>query len=374
MLTTVVISSALAGTTISGDSIVYPGGSYTYTITVTETASSIMGTVESSRALGVQTDTWSMDSSSGMNESLTASATITVTVPNSAEIGSKGKITVSGQGSSYDQETGKVTKFNISGSQEITVAAPPTPAAWESAIKNIKKAAEGSSIAVEMNADNKDERHMPVEVLKVIKERNITLTVDFSDFKCIMKGNEVGDVLNDFDYVDLGYTMLPAERANDMIVFTPNNTDSFSYAVTYVLKPNLPLPEDTMFVYRHYSESGRIEYIDNAETDDEGNVLVYVYTPGQYIVSAKIIEEAVGNMDMTALAETSAKPMPTPVPTFTSAPQPSATPIPKNNKTSNLSVWLLVILAVLVVLMAGAIGLMKRNQNINAAKKDSGEI
>ena len=68
---------------------------YTYTVTVTATGSSIMGTATTSGVLGTQTKTWSKDSSTGLNQSLTATTTITVTIPASAAIGSTGNVITS---------------------------------------------------------------------------------------------------------------------------------------------------------------------------------------------------------------------------------------------------------------------------------------
>lgn len=372
---TLVTGTALAGTSISGDSNVYPGRTYTYTIKVTESASSIMGTATTNGVLGSHSATWSKDSSTGFNQTITATCTITVTIPSSAAIGSTGTITVSGQGSSFNSGDSSPTKFNISGSKTITVVTPPTPpppTKWELAIKDINKTEEGGSIIVEMNPDKAKELNMPVEALQAIKDRNITMTVDFTSFKCIFVGSEVGEIPNGLDDINLGYSMQPAERPDDMIVFIPNNINPFRYAMTYALTPNLPLPEDMIYVYRYYPESGITEYIDTAKTDENGNVLVYVFTPGQYIVSAKSIEGSVGNMDIQAFIEMFATPTPEPtaVPTTepTPAPTPTATIVPEDEspEMANGSKWLIGILAGLVVLMGIAIFLMfiKKKPNL----------
>jgi|GEM_PF-6679298 len=361
----VIMGTAFAGVSISGSSNVYPGRTYTYTVKVSATGSSIMGKATTGGVLGSQSKTWSKDSSSGLNQSLTATTKITVTIPKSAAIGSTGKITVSGQGSSYSG--GTVSKFNISGSKTIKVVAPPTPpppTAWELAVREIKKVEEGGSITIEMNPEDVKEINVPIEAFQATKEKNIALTVDYGTFLCIINGQDIGEIADGLEDINLGFELQPAERPDDMIVFTPNNTTSFIYAATYVLKPNLDIPEDMIYVYRNYKSNGVVEYVNAAKTDDSGNVLVYVFAPGQYIVSAKSIEGTEGNMDMATFVEMFATPTPEPTPTPTPVPTPSPTPEPVEEKTEVAPiVWLLgTLLLILLIAFVFTIVMFKRKK------------
>lgn len=359
LASTVIIGTALAGPSISGNSTVYPGKSYTYTVSVTENASSIMGTASTSGVIGSQTKTWNKDSSTGFNQSITATCTITVTIPSNAAIGSTGKITVSGSGSKVDSSA-NVTSFSISGSKTITVVAPPTPpppTEWELAVRAINGVEEGGSITIEMNPDDPKEIVADIEAFQAIRDRQIVMTVDYSRFKVIIDGKDVGEIPAGADDINLGYEMQPAERDTDMIVFVPNNTLDFVYLATYVVTPNLPLPEDMIYVYRYYQTNGVTEYVHDAATDEDGNVLVYVFAPGKYIVSAASIPGTVGNMDLDTFIEMFATPTPEPTPTPSPTPeptlQPTATPEPKTSVFSGMSM-ITVVLAGLLIVLIGA--------------------
>ncbi|MEX1376142.1 MAG: hypothetical protein AB1Z23_01600 [Eubacteriales bacterium] len=357
-----IMGTAFAGVSISGNSQVYPGRTYTYTVTVTATGSSIMGKATSGGVLGSQTKTWSKDSSTGLNQSLTATTKITVTIPSSAAIGSTGTISVSGQGSTFDGTT--VGKFSISGSKTITVVTPPTPpppTAWELAIREIKKVEEGGSITVEMRPENAKEINVPIEAFTAIKEKGIVLTVDYGTFKCIIDGKTVGSAEKGMEDINLGYEVLPAERADDLIVFSPNNAQQFVYSITYAMPPSAPAPEDTIYVYRRYLSNPVVEFVNNAEVDDSGNLLIYIFAPGQYIVSAKSIDGTEGNVDMEALKELFATPTPSPTPEPTPTLTPSPTPeiVEDNSISMDPAIALIILLGALAAAFITAMIIFK---------------
>lgn len=348
-----IMPTALAGVSISGSSQVYPGRTYTYTITVTETGSSIMGTAKTSGVLGSQTKTWAKDSSTGLNQSLKATTSITVTIPSSAAIGSTGTITVSGQGSSYDAGTGTVSKFNISGSKTITVVAPPTPpppTAWELAIRDINRVEEGGSFTVEMNPEDAKEINVPVEVFQAIKDRSVVLSIDYGSFVCIVDGSTVGEVPSGGEDINIGITLKPATRADDMLVFDLNNTAAFFYVAIYQLEPFLALPDGLIYVYRNYENINILEYVNAAGTDENGNVQVKVYVPGNYIVSSASIDGSEGNMDEKTFIELFATPIPSPSPTPSPTPTIEPTPEPETGMEISPVTWLL--LALLAIMVA----------------------
>ncbi len=364
-----IMSTALAGVSVSGSGQVYPGKTYTYTVTVTATGSSIMGTATTSGVLGTQTKTWSKDSSTGLNQSLTATTTITVTIPASAAIGSTGKITVSGQGSKYYPDTGTFEKFYINGSKTITVVAPPTPpppTAWELAIRDINKVEEGGSITVEMNPEDAKEINVPLDAFEAIKERKIVLSIDYGSFICTIDGSMVGDIPQDGADINVGVTLQPAERADDMLVFDLNNASRQFFVATYSLEPFLQLPEGLIYVYRSYTDMGLLEYVNAAGTDESGNVLVKVFAAGRYIVSAASIDGAEGNMDEQTFIELFATPTPEPTtePTATPMPTPTATPEPEAKSAQSSMVYILG--AILVVLIGALVFvIMKSRKNID---------
>lgn len=360
LASTVIIGTALAGPSISGNSTVYPGRSYTYTVSVTESASSIIANAKTSGIIGSQSKNFYKDSSTGFSQNITASTTITVTIPSNAAIGSTGTISVTGTYSKVDSGGNVSGPFNISGSKTITVVAPPTPpppTEWELAVRAINGVEEGGSITIEMNPDDPKEIVADIEAFQAIRDRQIVMTVDYSRFKVIIDGKDVGEIPAGADDINLGYEMQPAERDTDMIVFVPNNTLNFVYLATYVVTPNLPLPEDMIYVYRYYQTNGVTEYVHDAATDEDGNVLVYVFAPGKYIVSAASIPGTVGNMDLDTFIEMFATPTPEPTPTPSPTPEPTleptATPEPETSVFSGMSM-ITVVLAGLLIVLIGA--------------------
>jgi len=369
----IIVGSALAGPSISGNSQVYPGGTYTYTIKVTETATSISGTAKTSGILGSQTKNWKKDSDTGYNQSLTASTSITVTIPSSAAIGATGTITVDGNGSKLDPDTNLYSNFDITGSKTITVVAPPvspSPEAWELAVKEIKEVEEGGSITFEMNPEDSKEINVPIEVFEAVKEGKVILTIDYSSFTCTIDGNTIGDIPPDVSEVNVGIALQPIERADDMIVFDLNYTSQLFYVATYALQPFVDPQEDLIYVYRNYQNINVLEYVNDAQIDNDGNVLIRVFAPGSYIVSATSITGSEGNMDVDAFIELFATPtpeptsLPTPTPTSTHMPTPITEPVVEETNRVSPSIWILggVLLALLAVFMVAlVIGI--RNQN-----------
>lgn len=367
---TTLFPTALAGPSFSGSSTVYPGRSYTYTVKASENASSIFCTASTSGIIGSQSKTFYKDSSTGFSQSITASTTITVTIPADAAIGSTGTISVSGTYSKVDAEGNASGPFGISGSKTITVVAPPTPpppTEWELAVKDINKVEEGGSITIEMDPEKQKEIVADIEAFQAIKDRQIVMTVDYGTFKVIIDGKEIGEIPAGSDDINLGYAMQPAERDTDMIVFIPNNSLPFIYAATYVMPPNIPVPEDMIYVYRYYASNDVTEYVQDAGTDEEGNVLVYVFAPGKYIVSAASIDGSVGNMDIDTFMEMFATPTPSPSPTPTPTPtptlEPTATPEPETSVFGGTNMLTIILAGVLIVLIGAFVWVVVRSRS-----------
>lgn len=373
VISTIIAGSVLAGTSISGSSQVYPGRTYTYTIKVTENATSIDGEAVASGILGNKTKNFHKDSSSGLNENITATATITVTIPSSAAVGSTGKITVSGQAQKVDSDTHATTLVNISGSKTITIIAPadPDPTAWELAIKDIKKVEEGTSITFEMNPDDSKEINVPIEVFEAIKEGKVILTIDYGLFACTIDGNLIGEIPADIADVNVGMTLHETQQGSDMLAFSLNYQSAFFYIAEYTLEPYVSSEENLVYVYREYKNINLLEYVNVASLDSGGNVTIKAFTPGYYLVSAVSIPGSEGNMDEDKFIElfATSTPEPTAVPTLTPEPTvvaqaPTAEPEEEDVTKIGLTIWTigtvaLVVILVFVVMLVIAI----KNQN-----------
>ncbi|MDD5018428.1 MAG: hypothetical protein PHO15_10045, partial [Eubacteriales bacterium] len=92
IVSTVGIVTAFAGASISGSGEVQAGKSYTYTGQASYSAGDLLGKIE---GLG-QTATFNDNASGLLNESLSGSASITVSIPSSAKPGDTYTITLSG--------------------------------------------------------------------------------------------------------------------------------------------------------------------------------------------------------------------------------------------------------------------------------------
>lgn len=361
-ITTLFMVTAFAGATISGSSTVVAGKTYTYSIKVTATGSSIMGTATSSGFSSGST-TWSDDSSLGLNESLSASTSLTVTVPSNAAIGATCTISVSGQGSSFDG--GIVSKFNISGSKTITVGNPPAPkatatphppTAWETAMKKIEGVQEGGSIIIKMNPEKSSEINVPNEVLVLIKSRNVTLGIDYGSFVCTLMGEDISSTVDSKESTNLGITKVESKRADNMMVFSLNNASRLDYKATYSFKPTQAIPEGLIYVYRYYEELEIFEYVNVGKIDGNGNILIEVFAPGKYVISSSSIDGAIGNMDEETFIELFTTPEPTvsPIPEPILVPEATSDNISEmvSNRAKTLPiVW--VLMSVLILLLVG---------------------
>jgi len=188
-----------------------------------------------------------------------------------------------------------------------------------------------------MDPESEREINVPAEAFKTIQDMSVVLTIDYGSFKCVLDGSKVGVVPENMDDVNMGITLIPAERPDDMLVFTVNNTSQFFYIVDYIIEPFVAPTGDLIYVYREYKNISLLEYVNSADTDGNGNISVRVFAPGNYIVSAESIVGSEGNMDVEALIEMFATPTPEPTPTPTLTPQSTPTPAeaPIEEKTSN---------------------------------------
>lgn len=373
VISTIIAGSVLAGPSISGNNQVYPGRTYTYTVTITENASYIDGSVTTSGSLGSQTKEWDANSSSGLNENITASATITVTIPLSAAVGSTGTITVTGQGQKVDPDTNAATSFAISGSKIITVVAPsstPTPpTAWELAIEDIKKTEEGGNLTLEMNPEDSKEFNVPIEVFRAIKTHKLILTIDYGSFKITISGDSIGEIPDETSEVNVGITLLEAQNDSDIFVFDLNYKANLFYIAEYSIQSSVIPQGEIIYVYRNYQNIGVLEYVNEASLDIDDNLVVKVFAPGSYILSDVSIEGSEGNIDEDTFIELSATPAPQPTtePTPTVTPSIEPTEEPDENSTAKIAlpVWVLVGILVIVITAFGialVVGINRQNK------------
>lgn len=133
------VVTAYAGASISGNSTVYAGKSFTYKGTAKYSAGDIVCKIE---GLG-QVDSGNDNASGLTNKSLTATASIKVSIPSSAKPGDTYTIKFSGQYSVMNSdESGNSTAKSFSTTKTITVGVPPTPpppTEMELAEQSIKK-------------------------------------------------------------------------------------------------------------------------------------------------------------------------------------------------------------------------------------------
>ena len=193
------MTTAFAGVSISGNSEVLAGKTYTYKIKVTGNASSIGGTVTCGGIFSGSKATFWKDSSSGNNESLTATTTITVSVPAGATPGQTGTISVSGEGSTFDGTN--VGSFGISGSKTCKVvekaptptkdpnATPRPPEGWEIVENTMGDAQKGAVVKTEM----KDDYKIPEKLLEKAVENENVLEIDFGTYTCTIDPAELTD-------------------------------------------------------------------------------------------------------------------------------------------------------------------------------------
>ncbi len=349
-LSTFGIATAFAG--ISGNSDVYAGETYNFSVSQSASASSISGNISWSGFASGSETMWE-DSSSGTNENITASKTISISVPAGTPAGSTCTINVSGQISTFDGTT--VGESSYSDSKTITVVdrpastpkpqktpkpsssnkteskptSTPEPSAWQLASDEVDGMDQGGTLTVDLTGKD-DDHEIPVEIYNVLREKKGKLTLNFGSYSCTLDGAALGELDEDEDELDLGLSFEADEEysaavgGNDVYQLHFDHKGQFPGKISFTFKAEKNKPGDTVYLYYYYGTSKVIEGIQSAVVDENGFVTFDIYHCSSYFVSSELLEGAAG-----IVTQAEPEPTPTPEPKPTPTPEPTADPTPE---------------------------------------------
>lgn len=334
IVSTIGVSTAFAK--IGGSSEVVAGKTYTIKVSKSATASSISGNISWSGFASGSETMWK-DSASGNNESITASASIKITVPPGTPAGSTCTISLSGQISTFDgtnvgessyseSKTLKVvTKTSTTNTTESDPnKTPKPPTEWELASDKLAGAEQGGAVTMDITGDD---HKIPASMYKALREKQGTLTLNFPTYSCTLNGAALGDLGEDVKSLDLGLTFdadpdfSAAVGGGDVYQLHFAHKGEFPGKISFKFKADKNVPGDTVYLYYYYGTSKVIESIQSAVVDADGYVTFDIYHCSSYFVSSAIIEGAAGIVVQPT-------PEPTPEPSPTVAPTPEPTPEP----------------------------------------------
>ena len=297
------ITSALAGVSISGSSIIQAGKTYKYTIRVSGNASSIGGSVTCGGVFSGAKATFWKDAVGGLSANITASTTITVKVSAGAALGAKGTISVSGEGSTFDGEN--VGSFSISGSKSATIGVPPTrdPNAplvgWEIVEVACDEAAVSAPIYVEVPAKYKK---IPESILETLVANKNVLTIDYGTYKCTIDPAKLTDIKG-IKSLDLDLSFEKAEGMSealgsvDLYQLHFGHSGQFPGRVTFTFAASENEPGDKVYLYYYYDEANMLEGKAEAVVDENGMVTFDIYHCSSYVVTGDVVPGAMRNFD-----------------------------------------------------------------------------
>ena len=350
-ISTIGIMTANAG--ISGEGGVYAGQTYSYTISFSANASTIGGTISWSGFVSGSDNFW--QDSSGLNENIKASKTISIKVPEGTPVGSTCTIKASG---SYTviNEDGTISEHSVSDSKTITVVdrpastpkpertskpssnktenskteseptPTPEPTAWQLASEEVDGMEQGGTITVELTGED-DDHEIPVEIYNTLREKKGKLTLNFGTYSCTLDGAALGELDEEEDELDLGLSFEADEEysaavgGNDVYQLHFSHKGEFPGKISFTFKADKNSPGDTVYLYYYYNTSKVIAGIQSAVVDENGFVTFDIYHCSSYFVASALVEGAAGIV-------TQAEPEPTPTPEPTAEPTPEPTPEP----------------------------------------------
>ena len=350
-ISTIGIMTANAG--ISGEGGVYAGQTYSYTISFSANASTIGGTISWSGFASGSDNFW--EDSSGLNENIKASKTISIKVPEGTPVGSTCTIKASG---SYTviNEDGTISEPSVSDSKTITVVdrpastpkpertskpssnktenskteseptPTPEPTAWQLASEEVDGMEQGGTITVELTGED-DDHEIPVEIYNTLREKKGKLTMNFGTYSCTLDGAALGELDEEEDELDLGLSFEADEEysaavgGNDVYQLHFSHKGEFPGKISFTFKADKNSPGDTVYLYYYYGKSKVIAGIQSAVVDENGFVTFDIYHCSSYFVASALVEGAAGIV-------TQAEPEPTPTPEPTAEPTPEPTPEP----------------------------------------------
>jgi len=343
-VSTIGIMTAFAG--ISGSSEVIAGKTYSFKVSKSASASSISGKISWS-GFASGSDTMWADSSSGMSENITASKTISISVPAGTPAGSTCTIKVSGQISTFDgtnvgessysdsktitvvdkpASTPKPTKKPSSNKTNSKPTPTPEPTAWQLASEKVDAMEQGGTLTVDLTGED-DDHEIPVEIYNVLREKKGMLTLNFGTYSCTLNGAALSELGEDEDELNLGLSFEKDEDyskavgGGDVYQLHFDHKGEFPGKISFTFKADKNNPGDTVYLYYYYGTSNVIEGIQSAVVGEDGNVTFDIYHCSSYFVSPTLIEGAAG-----IVAQPEPEPTPTPEPTVEPTPQPTPEP------------------------------------------------
>ncbi|MBT7122934.1 MAG: hypothetical protein HN948_07985 [Clostridia bacterium] len=298
------ITTAFAGASISSaNSTVYAGRSYTYKGTASYSAGDIVCKIE---GLGKVSSGFAA-STSGGNQSLTATASIKVSIPSNANMGDTYTITFSGSYSVMNAEGGVESEHDFIKYKTLTVGVPPTrdPNAtptplegWEIVEEAIINAEDGAVVEAAMEGDYK----IPENLLKMLIEKKNTLVIDFGTYKCTIDPA----MLTDFDEIgtldlSLMFDKVTAlsEAASELDLYQMHfgHSGELPGLLMFTFEAVENVPGDIVFLYYYYGEANVVEGKASAVVDENGMLTFQIYHCSSYIVTGEILPVAMSNFD-----------------------------------------------------------------------------
>lgn len=299
------IGSVSAGASISGNSEVLAGKSYTYTGKASYSCGDLVGKIE---GLG-QVGHFGTFGGSDKNVSQSESASITVSIPSSAKPGDTYTIKFSGSYSVFGDDGG-ISEKSFSTSKTIKVvqkaptptknpnATPRPPEGWEIVTNSVGDAKKGALVKGEM----KDSYKIPEKLLKKAVENENVLEIDFGTYTCTIDPA----ALTDFEGIKSLNLKLDFEKAaglteiaggKDVYQLHFGHSGQLPGKLTFTFKASENKPGDTVYLYYYYGEAEIVEGKMSAVVDEDGMVTFDIYHCSSYIVTSEVIEGALSNFD-----------------------------------------------------------------------------
>ena len=299
-----------AGASISGNSTVVAGRSYTYKGTAKYSAGDIICKIE---GLG-QVASGFANTTVMTNKSLTATASIKVTIPSNAKPGDTFAIKFSGQYSDMNPDgSGNSTAKSFTTTKTITVGVPSTPdpnatpkplEGWEIVEDTIEQAQEGAVVETVMTGDYK----IPKELLSKIIDNKNKLILDFGTYKCTIDPAMLTDI-KDLKSLDLELDFEKAEELSEaaggldiyQLHFKHNGELPGMLQFTFEATGNAP--GDVVYLYYYYGDANVIEGKVSAVVDENGMLTFEIYHCSSYFVTSQILPDAISNFDSNSAQE-----------------------------------------------------------------------
>lgn len=345
------IITAFAGVSISGPSEVLAGKTYTYTAKISYSGFDMFGTFSG----GGSSVTFKDGSGGDTNESLSASVSISVSIPSGAKPGDKIKLKVSGQRSSVDEEYTVIEK-GISGSKTITVVAKPVatpkptrdpnatprptkaPEGWELVAIDVDAAKDGEPIGVTMEGDTK----IPETLLADLIKKKSDLTVDFGTYQCTISAEDLTQI-EGIKSLNLGLSFEKDESLSEVAGGKDTYQLHFSHEgqlpgkFIYTFKAEGNKPGDIVYLYYYYGVAGVIEGKQQSVVDENGMVTFEIFHCSSYFVSNEIIEDAIGSFAPVEVAPAPSPEAEVEKPEVVATPEPTVEPEPTKEPSEQTS-------------------------------------